>query len=203
VELRQRGDGAREHPKHSWKTRHPTGGETHLGAPGAGSWAARTRNYLAEYGDGGYLSDPFAYGLMLGAGVRSPRWRFVTLDVNGEHQGVYVEVQEPDDKHFLRDHGFHEDSTTYRCGLRDCEMKLSPPASYQGQWEKETNETAPWDDLWTFPKRTPKSAMLRGNTGAAVGGARRSAHAIHITVQRPEPSLCSDNSDSPHRQQAL
>jgi spore coat protein H len=159
VELRQRGDGAREHPKHSWKTRHPTGGETHLGAPGAGSWAARSRNYLAEYIDGGYLSDPFAYGLMLGAGVRSPRWRFVTLDVNGDHQGVYVEVQEPDDKHFLRDRGFHADSTTYRCGLRDCEMKLSPPASYQEQWEKETNEAAPWDDLWTFLwelNRTPE-----------------------------------------------
>ncbi|HSD22092.1 MAG TPA: CotH kinase family protein [Anaeromyxobacter sp.] len=158
VELRQRGDGAREHPKHSWKTRHPSG-ETHPGAPGTGAWTTRTRNFLAEYLDGGYLSDPFGYGLMLGAGVRSPRWRFVTLDVNGVHEGVYVEVQEADDKHFLRDHGFHEDSTTYRCGLRDCEMKLSPPASYQGQWEKETNESAPWDDLWTFLtelNRTPE-----------------------------------------------
>ncbi len=162
VELRQRGDGAREHPKHSWKTRHPTSGETHAGAPGTGAWTTRTRNFLAEYIDGGYLSDPFGYGLMLGAGVRSPRWRFVTLDVNGEHQGVYVEVQEPDDKHFLRDHGFHEDSTTYRCGLRDCEMKLTPPASYQGQWEKETNETQPWDDLWTFLRelnRTPEHEL--------------------------------------------
>ncbi len=159
VELRQRGDGAREHPKHSWKTRHPTSGETHDGAPGTGSWPTRTRNYLAEYLDGGYLSDPFCYGLLLGAGVRSPRWRFITLDVNGEHQGVYVEVQEADDKHFLRDHGFDADSTTYRCGLRDCEMKLSPPASYQGPWEKETNETQPWDDLWTFLRelnRTPE-----------------------------------------------
>jgi spore coat protein H len=161
VELRQRGDGAQEHPKHSWKTRHPSG-VTNDGAPGTGSWRARTRNYLAEWPDGGYLSDPFSYGLMLGAGVKSPRWRVVTLDVNGEHQGVYVELQEADDKHFLRDHRFHEDSNTYRCGLRDCEMKLAPPRSYQGWWEKETNETLPDTDLrqllWEL-NRTPEHEL--------------------------------------------
>jgi spore coat protein H len=161
VELRQRGDGAREHPKHSWKTRHPSG-VAMSGAPGTGSWYARTRNYLAEWADGGYLADPFSYGLMRGAGVRAPRWRFVTLEVERVHQGLYVELQEADDKHFLRSQGFHENSNTYRCGLRDCELKLAPPRSYQGPWEKETNELGSDEDLWTFLRglaRTPEHEL--------------------------------------------
>jgi spore coat protein H len=162
VELRQRGDGAREHPKHSWKTRHPEGVSMD-GAAGTGSWLARTRNYLAEWADGGYLADPFSYGLMRAAGVRAPRWRYVTLRVEGVHQGIYVEVQEADDKHFLRDQGFDPASNVYRCGLRDCEMKLAPPASYQGDWEKETNELEPDDDLRQLLRelnRTPEHELL-------------------------------------------
>jgi len=161
VELRQRGDGAREHPKHSWKTRHPTG-VAMSGAAGAGSWHARTRNYLAEWADGGYLADPFSYGLMRGAGVRAPRFRYITLEVTGELQGVYVEVQDADDKHFLRDQGFDETSNVYRCGLRDCELKLTPPSSYQGPWEKETNELGSDEDLWAFLRglaRTPEHEL--------------------------------------------
>jgi spore coat protein H len=160
VELRQRGEGSQEYPKHSWKTRHPKG-ELHDGSPGTAAWPTRTRNFLAEWIDASYLADPFSYGLLLGAGVRSPRWRYVTLDVNGEHQGVYVELQEVD-KQFLRDHGFDEDSNVYRCGARDCELKLAPPRSYQHPWEKKTNESEPWDDLDAFLRglnRTPEHEL--------------------------------------------
>jgi chromosomal replication initiator protein len=57
--------------------------------------------------------------------------------------------------------------------------------------------------LWTFTKRAPKSAMLRGNTGAATGGATRSAQTVHTIVQKAAFPLCSDKSNSPHRQQDL
>jgi spore coat protein H len=160
VELRQRGEGSQEYPKHSWKTRHAKG-DLHDGAAGTGAWPARTRNFLSEWIDGGYLADAFSYGLMRGAGVRSPRWRYVTLEVNGERQGVYVELQEVD-KQFLRDQGIDEDANVYRCGARDCELKLAPPRSYQYPWEKKTNESEDWSDLDAFLRglnRTPEHEL--------------------------------------------
>jgi spore coat protein H len=161
VELRQRGQGSRLHPKHSWKTRLPKG-ELHDGASAAGAWPARTRNYLAEWIDGGYLADPISYGLMLGAGVHAPRWRYVTLVVNGESQGVYVELQDVD-KPFLRDHGLDEDANVYRCGRADCQLSLWPRAPYQEPWEKKTNELEDWSDLDAFLRglnRTPEHELL-------------------------------------------
>ncbi|HYG69569.1 MAG TPA: CotH kinase family protein, partial [Anaeromyxobacteraceae bacterium] len=160
VELRQRGQGSRMHPKHSWKFRHPKG-ELHDGAAGTGAWPARTRHTLAEWMDGGYLADPLSYGLMLGAGVRAPRWRYVTLEVNGESQGVYVELQDVD-KTFLRDHGFHEDSNVYRCGRGDCQFALWPRKPYMDPWEKETNESQDASDLEAFLRglnRTPEHEL--------------------------------------------
>jgi spore coat protein H len=150
VTLRQRGDGARDHPKHSWKTRLPKG--TLAGG-------RRTRNFLAEYLDSGYLSDPFSYTLMNAAGVPTAHARFVTLRVNGTFEGVYVELEEID-KRFLDAHGcFDPDATVYRCGTRDCELKTAPLAHYQRDFFKRTNETDPsMDDLRTFVaelSRTP------------------------------------------------
>lgn len=150
VSLRQRGDGSQLHPKHSWKVKHPKG----VSVDGQD-----TRNYLAEWLDGGYLSDPFSYGLMGGAAVPTPRARFVTLDVNDEHQGIYVELEEPDEKSFLVRNGIDPDANVYRCGLRDCELKLTPLAHYQRDWEKKTNESEPSDDLRAFLvglSRTPE-----------------------------------------------
>jgi spore coat protein H len=150
VSLRQRGDGSQLHPKHSWKVKHPKG----VSVDGQS-----TRNYLAEWPDGGYLSDPFSYALMGGAAVPTPRARYVTLDVNGEHQGIYVEVEEPDKKSFLVRNGIDPEANVYRCGLRDCELKLGPRATYQGDWEKKTNESESSDDLQAFLvglSRTPE-----------------------------------------------
>lgn len=147
VELCQRGQGARFHPKHSWKMRFPKG-ETFEGA--------RRLNFLAEWLDAGYLSDPFSYRLMRAAGVPIPDARYVTLDVSGKHEGVFVQLEEVD-KHFLAPNGFDDDSNIYRCGSRDCELKITPPAHYQDPWEKKTNEEQPWDDLELFLQRISRT----------------------------------------------
>jgi spore coat protein H len=152
VGLRMRGQGSRFHPKHSWKVKLPKGVTVD---------GRRDREYLAEYLDGGYLSDPFSYALMLGATGTSPDSRLVTLDVNGAHQGVYVELEHVD-KQFLAAHGLAEGSSIYRCGARDCEMTLWPLESYQYPWEKKTNEAEPWDDLNRFLRelnRTPEHEL--------------------------------------------
>lgn len=153
VMLRQRGDGARYHPKHSWKVELPQGSTLH---------GIRRLNFLAEYLDAGYLTDLFSYRLMEAAGVPAARPRYAELSVNGEHQGVYT-VLEQVDKHFLRAHGLDEDSSIYRCGARDCELKITPPAHYQDPWEKKTNEAEPFADLEAFLQsvsRTPEHELL-------------------------------------------
>lgn len=154
IDLRQRGSGARSHPKHSWKLRLPKGERYQQ---------ARRLNYLAEWLDAGYLTDLFSYRLMLAAGVNAPRPRFIQLTVNQEPQGIYTQLEEVD-KHFLRNHGLDPQGNVYRCGSRDCEMKITPPAHYQRPWAKRTNELEPFDDLnqllWKI-SRTPEHEFER------------------------------------------
>lgn len=150
VQLRKRGQAAWFHPKSSWKVELPAG-TTFEGA--------RRFNFMAEYVDSGYLTDIFSYRLFQAAGVKAPDARYVLLKVNGTFEGVYTQV-EAVDKFFLRHHGLDPDSNIYRCGSRDCELKLTPPAHYQNPFEKKTNETEPWTDLEQFLQaisRTPES----------------------------------------------
>ncbi len=149
VELRRRGDSARYHPKSSWKVKLPDGQKYR---------DMRRFNFMAEYLDAGILTDMFAYPYFEGFGVIAPRTRYVTLEVNGKHEGLFVEAQQVD-KHFLRFHGLDEDANIYRCGSKDCEMKITPPAHYQKVWAKKTNELLPNDDLDQFLReisRTPE-----------------------------------------------
>lgn len=149
VELRRRGDSARYHPKSSWKIKLPKGQKYR---------EQRRFNFIAEYLDAGILTDMFAYPMFEGFGIIAPRTRYVTLEVNGRREGLFVEAQQVD-KHFLRFHGIDEDASIYRCGSKDCEMKITPPAHYQKPWSKKTNEVLPNDDLdqllWEI-SRTPE-----------------------------------------------
>ena len=152
VILRQRGQGSREWPKHSWKTKLPSGVDVD---------GIHTRNFISEWSDAGYLGHLFDLDLMRGAGVQQPRTRYVTLAVNGDFQGVYLEMEDVDTTRFLESHGFDPAANIYRCGLRDCEMKMpgTPLEHYQGPWEKRTNTTLPSDDLDAFLtalNRTPE-----------------------------------------------
>jgi spore coat protein H len=152
VELRQRGDSARYHPKLSWKVKL---------SPKERLDGARRLNFLAEWLDAGYLTDLFAYRLMAAAEVHAPHVRHVTLSVNGEYQGIYTMVEQVD-KHFLRTHRVDLDGNVYRCGSKDCELKITPRAHYQKDWVKKTNEEAPRDDLDRFLQaisRTPEHEL--------------------------------------------
>ncbi len=153
VMLRQRGQGSREWPKHSWKTKLPSGAEVD---------GIRTRNFISEWSDAGYLGHMFAVDLMRGAGVKVPRARYVTLAVNDVFQGVYVEMEDGDTKLYLAGQGLDTGSSIYRCGLRDCEMKApgTPLEHYQGDWVKKTNTSTPNDDLLAF-----LAALNRTNEG--------------------------------------
>ncbi|MFN7133965.1 MAG: anthrax toxin lethal factor-related metalloendopeptidase, partial [Myxococcales bacterium] len=64
VSLRQRGQGARYHPKHSWHVKFPDGVRFR---------GVKRLKLAAEYLDAGYLSDVFSYGLMNAAHVIAPR----------------------------------------------------------------------------------------------------------------------------------
>jgi spore coat protein H len=137
VELRQRGDSARYHPKHSWKVKLPEEVRLH---------GQRKLNFMAAWLDAGYLTDVFANHLMQAAGAQAPNTEYVTLTVNGEFQGIYVQIEQVDSR-FLEQHGLDEDGNVYRCGSRDCELKATPRAHYQDPFEKKTNEASPSGDL--------------------------------------------------------
>ncbi|MBM7114358.1 CotH kinase family protein [Archangium primigenium] len=157
VGMRLRGDQAFFHPKKSWKVELPEGQKLD---------GARHLNFLAEWLDAGLLTDAFSYELMHVAGAHAPRARYVTLTVNGRFEGVFMLVEQVD-KSFLKAHGLPSDSSIYRCGSKDCEMRLTPKAHYQSPWDKKTQEDLPWDDLNTFLwkiSRTPEhefEAFLR------------------------------------------
>lgn len=149
VGVRLRGDQAFFHPKKSWKVKLPKGMKLD---------GMRRINFLAEWLDAGYLTDVFAYELMIGAGAYSPRARYVLLTVNGRFEGIFTMVEQVDES-FLKAHGLDSDGNVYRCGDRDCEMKLTPRAHYQKPWQKKTNEDEPWTDLEDFlwkVSRTPE-----------------------------------------------
>lgn len=149
VQVSLRGRSTRKAPKKSFQVRFDK----------SDRFMGRKRiELLAEYGDAGYIMEKFWYDTAAGLGLQVPLARFVTLSVNGEHQGVMTEL-EAVTKDFLVAHGMDEDGDVYRCGMYNCDLAEPPaPYSYQEPWEKRTNEEAPFDNLWALLEllnRTP------------------------------------------------
>jgi spore coat protein H len=101
---------------------------------------------VAEYPDAGKLTERFALDLLRALGVDAPRARYVSLTVNGVPNGVYLDVERVVGE-YLVFHGLERDASIYRCGGRNCEMKLPATGPYQSGFTKNTNETLPDDDL--------------------------------------------------------
>ena len=73
-----------------------------------------------------------------------------------------------------------------------------------------TPSADPFRPLWTAPSSPVDDPQKSVEIGYASltsepsrGGAPRSAHTVHSTVQKLRPPLCSDKTVSPHRQQGL
>lgn len=139
VLVRLRGSSSRKWPKKSWRVEFPNGKFD----------GRKKHNYIAEYQDATLMAEKLGYDLLLATSTPGPNTRFVNLTINGHYEGVFVDVERVD-KDFLDAHRFDDrDATIYRCGAKDCEMKLWR-TSYQKKWDKETNELEPNDDLDAF-----------------------------------------------------
>jgi spore coat protein H len=137
VKLRMRGGSSRLYPKKSWRVELPDG----VNLDGRDKI-----NLVAEQADRTLMVEKLGFDLLYALGVFAPRASWVRVNINGQYQGVYLDVERVD-KDFTRARGWADrDPSIYRCGTQDCEMKLYRQP-WQGEWEKETNETEPSDDL--------------------------------------------------------
>lgn len=101
---------------------------------------------LAEYRDSGKLTEKFAVDLFEALRLPVPRAHYLELSINGQPNGVYLDMEHVGGE-FLRDHGLERGASIYRCGSRNCEMKLGRPTSGQQPFEKKTNQQTADDDL--------------------------------------------------------
>jgi spore coat protein H len=155
VMVRLRGSTSRFFPKKSWRIELPKG--TKLDG-------RRKHNLVAEFQDRTMMTEKLAYDLMLAMGLPAPRTRYVRLSLNGQYQGVYLDIERVDDT-FAEAHGFVDpEPTIYRCGAKDCELKLWR-TDYQQDWQKQTNEKergkADIEALMHVINRTPEPELPR------------------------------------------
>ncbi|MCX7680611.1 MAG: CotH kinase family protein [Anaerolineae bacterium] len=104
VAVRFRGDTARYHRKKSWKIRFPAA------TPFQGQ---RELNLNAEFPDRSLLREMLAYDLFRRVGLPAPRTQFVRLEINGEYKGVYVQVEQIDQR-FLERIGWDPNGNLYK-----------------------------------------------------------------------------------------
>lgn len=147
--------------KRSWQVRFPPEGRFE---------GVKRIELLAAWKDGGYLTEKLWYDLAAAAGLQVPRARYVHVDVvrvqpdgseRAAYEGVFTELESVT-KDFLEAHALDDDGDIYRCGMHDCEMREPPKEHWMQPWEKRTNESEPWDRLWTFMarlNRTPPHAL--------------------------------------------
>jgi len=137
--VRYRGASTRDLPQKSYKLELDSGQE--LG----------DRDHfelLASWLDGGKLTEKFAVDLYRALGLPVPTARYARVSVNGEHQGLYLDMEHVG-KDWLKHHGREPDASIYRCDHRKCELTPSP-GPHLRNFEKKTNEGTDHEDLKTF-----------------------------------------------------
>jgi spore coat protein H len=154
VQVRLRGRSSRFWDKKSWRVELPAGQTLH---------GERRLNLVAMVQDSTMMVEKLAFDLLGALGAPAPRAKFVRLTLNGQYEGVFLQIQHVD-KHFLKAHRFLDfDADIYRCGTHDCEMKLFRQ-SYQGPWVKKTNKALPstgLDEFLRLVNRTPEPDLAQ------------------------------------------
>lgn len=155
VKVRLRGASARDFPKKSWNVQFE----------GDVRFEGRTSlNLVAEYQDATLLAEKLSYDLLAAMRVPTPRAKFVRLRINGQYEGVFLDIEQVS-KPFLRAHDFADrDATIFRAGWKDTELKLrSWKVPYQGNWAQKTNEKEPdleaLDAMLYVINRTPEPEL--------------------------------------------
>ncbi|WP_164019883.1 CotH kinase family protein [Pyxidicoccus trucidator] len=137
--MRYRGASTRDLPQKSYKIEldpgHELGDRDHF-------------ELLASWFDGGKLTEKFAVDLYRALGLPVPKARYARVSVNGEHQGLYLDMEHVG-KDWLKHHRRERDASIYRCGHRNCELTLRP-GPHQSNFEKKTNEDTGREDLTAF-----------------------------------------------------
>ncbi|MGA9524685.1 MAG: CotH kinase family protein [Myxococcaceae bacterium] len=141
VMMRLRGNSSRSWPKKSWRIEFPP----------ATLWDGRRNlNLVSSWREQTLMLEKLGFDALAAMGVPASRARYIRLYINGQFQGIYLDLERVD-KHFLRNHGFADpDASIWRCGRKNCEMKPFFDPTYQQNWEKETNELAPSPELDAF-----------------------------------------------------
>ncbi|MBO9610846.1 MAG: CotH kinase family protein [Paenibacillaceae bacterium] len=96
IRLRYRGGHTRDYPKRSYEVVR----------------AGRSVHYNAEYDDPSMIRNSLSFLFFRYMGVPAPRTRHVQLFINGNHRGVYLEI-EAVDRHFFRSRGLSCQSIVY------------------------------------------------------------------------------------------
>jgi len=137
VQMRCRGGTARQLPKKSWKIDFPAA------TPFQGQ---RELNLNAEYTDKSLLREMLAYDLFARAGLTctasaarckwpASRANFARLEINGQYMGVFVQVEQVDQR-FLDRNGQDPNGNLYKGNYGNFE----PSSNYPGVYLKRTNK---------------------------------------------------------------
>jgi len=118
--------------------------------------------------DDDYLTEPLAFWFYERCGLEASRTRFVRVELNGAFWGLFIDVEEIDER-YLRRVGLDPEGALYKSvGIVGSLRRLDGVTyngqqyTYQSQYEKKTREEEPYADLIGFINglyTTPPAAM--------------------------------------------
>ncbi|MCZ6795966.1 MAG: CotH kinase family protein [Planctomycetota bacterium] len=128
-----------------------------LAFPDAQLFRGRRRlNLNAAAMDDDYITEPLAYWLYARVGLEASEARLVRVELNGEFWGLFVDVEQVDER-YLERFGLDPRGALYKSvGIVGSHRKLDgvryngQEYTYESQYEKKTRKDEPHDDLIEF-----------------------------------------------------
>jgi len=110
-----------------------------------------TLNLNSPWRDPSLLREVLAYHIYAACGAPAPRARIVRLLINGQFEGLYIDVEQPK-RQFLSRIGMPKAAIYKALGRSNTsdERDLGATPRYQAHYEKETRETEGFDALQKF-----------------------------------------------------